>query len=525
MELVYLWIEDYKNIKRQGFTFSPKFDCKYDPETNTLEIKEKKDYVNIFPDNINVTAIVGKNGAGKSSVLEVFYGYLYAKENRDNLNKCFIVCKDKNNKLFHITKKNIKSDYQYIEKEKFLNLSYSIFFDFTIFHTINNEGGEVYKKFYSIEPSRTFQTGNQISKVEPVSIHANLKMKSLYFYFLANENKNLLNKLNLPAIKKVKINNKKLLRDVKKIISIIETGLKNENLKGDNYQNFLKEILDKLNIILKKDKKENHENEITKIKNSIKNFFKLSQNDEQYILDTDFSFFKNKEDLIILEILNNIFPVELEFEYQEEYFTYSKLSTGQKIILSYIGIIANNILLYCDGRKIKNIFIFLDEVETGFHPAFQKNLLFIFENVLNIIFKEYNFSLFFLTHSPFILSDLPKENIIFMKDGKNVSNEINIETFGANIHTLLTHGFFMEDGLMGGYAKSKIDEVIKYLNNEESKIASDEEAQKIINIIGEPIIKKELQRKLDSKKLNKINEIEEKITILKERLEILRKNS
>ncbi|WP_244939593.1 hypothetical protein [Caminibacter pacificus] len=112
-----------------------------------------------------------------------------------------------------------------------------------------------------------------------------------------------------------------------------------------------------------------------------------------------------------------------------------------------------------------------------------------------------------------------------MKDGKNVSNEINIETFGANIHTLLTHGFFMEDGLMGGYAKSKIDEVIKYLNNEESKIASDEEAQKIINIIGEPIIKKELQRKLDSKKLNKINEIEEKITILKERLEILRKNS
>ncbi|QDD68124.1 hypothetical protein C6V80_09665 [Caminibacter pacificus] len=262
-----------------------------------------------------------------------------------------------------------------------------------------------------------------------------------------------------------------------------------------------------------------------KIKDSIKNYFKLSQNDEQYILDTYFFFFKNKEDLIILEILNNIFPVELELEYQEEYFTYSKLSTGQKIILSYIGIIANNILLYCDGRKIKNIFIFLDEVETGFHPAFQKNLLFIFENVLNIIFKEYNFSLFFLTHSPFILSDLPKENIIFMKDGKNVSNEINIETFGANIHTLLTHGFFMEDGLMGGYAKSKIDEVIKYLNNEESKIASDEEAQKIINIIGEPIIKKELQRKLDSKKLNKINEIEEKITILKERLEILRKNS
>ena len=34
MELVYLWIEDYKNIKKQGFNFSPQFDCKYVEESN-----------------------------------------------------------------------------------------------------------------------------------------------------------------------------------------------------------------------------------------------------------------------------------------------------------------------------------------------------------------------------------------------------------------------------------------------------------------------------------------------------------
>ncbi len=77
MELVYLWVEDYKNIKKQGFNFSPRFRCefkdKYDEDGKLkdkceLVINENKDYVSIFPENINVTAIVGENGSGKSTI-------------------------------------------------------------------------------------------------------------------------------------------------------------------------------------------------------------------------------------------------------------------------------------------------------------------------------------------------------------------------------------------------------------------------------------------------------------------------
>ena len=68
MELVYLWVEEYKNIENQGFNFSPRFTCKY--ENGELTIEEKKDYISIFPDNINITAIVGENGSGKSNVFE-----------------------------------------------------------------------------------------------------------------------------------------------------------------------------------------------------------------------------------------------------------------------------------------------------------------------------------------------------------------------------------------------------------------------------------------------------------------------
>jgi hypothetical protein len=71
LELVYLWVEDYKNIKKQGFNFSPRFECKFYDEYEKdeegkeklkvnckLEIKPKEHIEDFFGENINVTAIV-----------------------------------------------------------------------------------------------------------------------------------------------------------------------------------------------------------------------------------------------------------------------------------------------------------------------------------------------------------------------------------------------------------------------------------------------------------------------------------
>ena len=67
----------------------------------------------------------------------------------------------------------------------------------------------------------------------------------------------------------------------------------------------------------------------------------------------------------------------------------------------------------------------------------------------------------------------------------------------------------MQDGLIGKFAKSKIDDVINYLNNNKTTIKDNDEAQNIINIIGEPIIKRQLQKMMDSKRLNKVDKIDD----------------
>ncbi|MFW3371943.1 hypothetical protein ACN9J5_03945 [Aliarcobacter butzleri] len=79
MELVYLWVEEYKNIHKQGFNFSPNFDVKFTPvyedeqlsDKSELKITPKENPLkDFFGDNINITAIVGENGSGKTSILD-----------------------------------------------------------------------------------------------------------------------------------------------------------------------------------------------------------------------------------------------------------------------------------------------------------------------------------------------------------------------------------------------------------------------------------------------------------------------
>lgn len=155
-----------------------------------------------------------------------------------------------------------------------------------------------------------------------------------------------------------------------------------------------------------------------------------------------------------------------------------------------------------------NVNIILEEIELYFHPEMQRNFI---NDILNSIsgielnkIKAINFC--FVSHSPFILSDIPKENIMFLENIDNKATQIlkDKSTFGANIHDLLKDGFFMNKGSIGEFAKKRITETIQWMNfirEEKEKnlkedfelLIKDKEYHKnIIEIIDEPIIKSKL---------------------------------
>lgn len=112
----------------------------------------------------------------------------------------------------------------------------------------------------------------------------------------------------------------------------------------------------------------------------------------------------------------------------------------------------------------KNINIMLDEIELYFHPEYQRTFIYdLLSRLQKIVFKNIkSLNITFITHSPFILSDIPSQNILKLENGKSIADDTK-NSFASNIHDLLKDEFFFKEGSMGKFASKKLDAIIKYL--------------------------------------------------------------
>ena len=75
-------------------------------------------------------------------------------------------------------------------------------------------------------------------------------------------------------------------------------------------------------------------------------------------------------------------------------------------------------------------------------------------------------------------------------------------TFAANIHELFTDSFYLEKGLVGEFAISKVKEMFATLNSADD--ISNSQIEKEIELVGEPFVKASLEERL--KERRNINE-------------------
>ena len=134
-----------------------------------------------------------------------------------------------------------------------------------------------------------------------------------------------------------------------------------------------------------------------------------------------------------------------------------------------------------------NVVVFLDEAETTLHPEWQRCLVAYCIRFFEIFLPNRQYQLIFASHSPILLSDIPKGNVCCLdrnKKGECYVRNIAVDnTFAANVYELFDTSYFLKGGPIGDFAQAKIRGLTR----------SDE--GKIIGLIGDELLKRLLQRR------------------------------
>ena len=111
--------------------------------------------------------------------------------------------------------------------------------------------------------------------------------------------------------------------------------------------------------------------------------------------------------------------------------------------------------------KYHHVCMLMDEVELYYHPDLQRKFVkLLLDSITSVPLDNiYNINITLVTHSPFVLSDIPQSNILCLQKGERENQRG--QTFGANIVDMLNESFFLQ-GTIGDIAQSCINEVVEF---------------------------------------------------------------
>jgi|GEM_PF-1619394 hypothetical protein len=628
MELIYAWIEKFRNYEKVELNLSDKFIIKYNYSNKVIEITPNKYYVSIYPEHItNINVIVGKNSVGKTNLLDVLG--LKTDDRKKNNAEFEVIYKNKNNgigyriphdieaeikhsiyffiyymgkdandqDLFCFEGNDIESFKNILKLESGLEIGYWRSKYWFAFICNYSEGKLIHKYDLNVRlgeyKTESHEDGlryygdhrSEQDKLVILSLRENLSDK--YYDFRSTkaeddykisvprrtakfQSKLLAMKVEM-LIKQLQKPERQMFKDNKYMLKIrynsffLSDGVDDRDklvmscsykeLNGSEkevckvleafVQYYFKSIYDHPTNEIRK----NIEGQLSEINIKIKSFeeyknyyfniikilsdcFFSDKDGTQHVLKCymalaeELSNNKNitfSKDYISLNItkqvrINELIKVidvtideKIKSDFNEMFsvfggfFDYSieNLSDGENAYLSFFASLYEQISLLTPSKE--NYIILLDEPESRMHPELTRNFI----NELILFLKDLNedkkkFQVIISTHSPFILSDIQSNNIIYLEKD-NVGHckpvKITLNTFGANIHTLLKDGFFMTS-TMGEFATNKIKEVISFIDESDARNVT--EMQKnywlyIINSIGEPLIQNRMLKMFNDK--------------------------
>jgi len=186
--------------------------------------------------------------------------------------------------------------------------------------------------------------------------------------------------------------------------------------------------------------------------------------------------------------------INLVDTYTNEAIELETLSSGEKqqifTISSILYHLQNLQSVFRDNNKTRVAYshacVIMEEIELYYHPELQQQFIkYLLDGIRQVKLKGIE-ALYFIvvTHSPFVLSDIPTDKILALdKDNK----EANIvRSFAANIHEILKTGFFLPTGATGLVARWYIERISICLKIHHACVANQSELEHNNGVIIQP---------------------------------------
>lgn len=162
--------------------------------------------------------------------------------------------------------------------------------------------------------------------------------------------------------------------------------------------------------------------------------------------------------------------------------SFRQMSSGEIQFLFSISYVLYHIknLMSVKGDKFReeynHVTLILDEAELYYHPDYQRRYIrMLLDRLGNAHFDRRrikSINIIIATHSPFILSDIQGQNILYLRSGRKKCLEM--ETFGANLYELMKNSFFFDRNSIGTVAADYIRGILNRANNGQYPTIEDE---------------------------------------------------
>ena len=519
MKLIALVIKQYDELfKNQIFNFSDEYKVNFDFETNELRIDKNPDYIeNFYGESIyNISPVVGINGVGKSTILNLIGYYYSAEDQNKDINQFFHVYLDTNRKFYlrdenydlsSITIKGIATDKVdisgYYGSQKNDNLIYIMNEDR---RPSGSYGGSSLLDVHLAESYRWYILNGSFEAYEV--LYSQSLVSSSYKFSFGVSNYSIPEKY-LNDWEEREFFSCLVLKIIVKICEDFKCCLSDGEIERYFIDGNYLHLFDKIKKEIEEEKKD--------FIDSLVNFLNYL---EQFIHKYKIKEYSDGTKSRIVEIGYGEKNFDNRIEFEKLYLDYEKLEKNA-LDLKYYGFRAIDEFYYNMSTGEANILkvmsyvkwlqmnssqgtcqLVVDELESGMHLEWSRSLINFLVNYINEINKigGMNFQLIFTTHSPYMLSDIKPGNVIMLEKNQETGyseGKVLQNTFAKNIQEIMKENLI--DNIYGDFALAKINSMIERLNGEEEQEGNEEELLKEIHLISEPILRNKLLDMYDKK--------------------------